>query len=189
MINKQGLDTFDARLKRISKSEGAGKQLLAGEGEVTKTRVSEAEIRKARNHFARKQNSGSLILSVPKWAIAFLLGGVAMLLGRLLGFHVLDGYLAGGDMTMTILQHAGEVAIAVAVLVTIATFSGLRGAMTKTAMTAGLALMLVGESDVARQAPGAWEAMFSADYAASVLQPTAGARANLQTIAAALQNI
>ena len=72
---------------------------------------------------------------------------------------------------------------------TIATFSGLRGAMTKTAMTAGLALMLVGESDVARQAPGAWEAMFSADYAASVLQPTAGARANLQTIAAALQNI
>ncbi|RFP89053.1 hypothetical protein DZK27_06625 [Rhodobacteraceae bacterium 63075] len=189
MINKQGLDTFDARLKRISKSEGAGKQLLAGEGEVTKTRVSEADIRKARNQIARKQSSGSLILSVPKWAIAFMLGGVAMLLGRLLGFHVLAGYLAGGDMTMIILQHAGEMAVAIVVLVTVATFAGLRGAMTKTAMTAGLALMLVGEADVARHAPGAWEAMFSADYAASVMQPSMGARANIQTIAAALQNI
>lgn len=189
MNNKQGLDAFDARLKRISKNESAGKQLLAGEGEVTKTRVSEADIRKARKHIARKRSSGSLILAAPKWAVAFMLGCVAMLLGRLSGFHVLDGYLAGGDMMMVILRHAGEIGIALAVLVTVATFAGLRGTITKTAMTAGFALMLVGEADVAKQAPGAWEAMFSADYAASVMQPSTGARANIQTIAATLQNI
>lgn len=189
MINKQGLDTFEARLKRLSKNEGAGKQLLAGEGEVSKTRVSAAEIRRARSRVTRRAAPGNLILAAPKWAIAFALGCVAMLLGRLAGFHLLDGYLAGNDMMMVILRHAGEIAAAFVVLVTVATFAGFRGAVAKTSMMAGFALILVGEADVAKQAPGAWEAMFSAEYASSVLQPASGARANLQTIAAALQNI
>lgn len=191
MINSKGLDAFEARLQRIAKQEGGSKQLLAGEGDVSETRISEGAMRRAQAKRAKgtPQSAGSLILAAPKWAIAFVIGCAMMLLGRLLGFHLLEGMIVSGDPTMDMLLVVGEIGIGFAALVALATFVGPRGAMAKMAMMGGFALMLVGEADVAKQAPGAWEAMFSAEYAATVLQPTAGAMANFQSIAAALQNI
>lgn len=182
MLNKN-LDAFEARIKRIAKEEGGTRMLIAGEGEVSETRITPQQIKRAK----ASQESSNLILSVPKWAMAFALGALAMLIGRLLGHHVLGQFLAGADMTMLMMRYLGEFAIGVVALVSAATFIGFRGAVAKVAMVAGFALMLVGEADVAAQAPALWEVMFSAEYAAAKLGPAAGMENNLRLIASVLQ--
>ncbi|MCV2892407.1 hypothetical protein [Lentibacter sp. XHP0401] len=183
-MRNKNLDAFEARIKRIAKEEGSKRQLIAGEGELRDTRISAAQIKRAK----ASQNSSSLILSVPKWGMAFLLGAVAMLIGRLVGHHVLERFMSGADMTELLMRHGGELAIGIVALVTAATFIGFRGGFAKVAMTAGFAMMLVGEADVATHAPGLWEGMFSAEYAAAKLGPSSGMENNLRTIASLLQN-
>ncbi|MCO4828644.1 hypothetical protein, partial [Lentibacter algarum] len=97
-------------------------------------------------------------------------------------------FIVGTDMTMVIMRHAGELAIGVVALVTAATFIGFRGGMAKTAMLAGFALMVLGESDVAGHAPFLWESMFSPEYAARVLSPAGGMENNLRALAGVLQS-
>ena len=184
MMNRN-LDAFDARIQRIAKDEKAKGRLIAGEEEVRETQVNLSQLKRAA---APKRESGELILAAPKWAMAFLLGAAAMLAGRLLGFHVLGQFIVGTDMTMVIMRHAGELAIGVVALVTAATFIGFRGGMAKTAMLAGFALMVLGESDVAGHAPFLWETMFSPEYAARVLSPAGGMENNLRALAGVLQS-
>ncbi|WP_439111158.1 hypothetical protein [Lentibacter sp.] len=183
MLNRN-LDAFDARIKRIAMVEGAPRQLIAGEGEVHETRISASQIKRA----TKSKDNGTLILALPKWAMAFLLGAAAMLAGRLAGFHVLGQFMSSADMTMLIMRHAGELAIGIVALVSAATFLGFRGGVAKLAMLAGFALMLLGEGDVAGQAPALWETMFSPEYAAQQLSPGSGLDSSLRTIASVLQN-
>lgn len=179
----RNLDAFDARIKRIAKEEGAPRRLIAGEGDVSQTRISQTQIKQA----TRSKTGTNPILALPRWAMAFLLGAVAMLAGRLAGFHVLGQFMSSADMTLLIMRHAGELAIGIVALVSAATFIGFRGGVAKLAMIAGFALMLLGEGDVAGQAPALWEAMFSAEYAALQISPASGLDSSLRTIASVLQ--
>ena len=184
MFNRN-LDAFEARLKRLAAQEAGKHRLIAGEGAVRETSISPSQLKRAA---APKRESGALLLAAPKWAMAFLLGAVAMLAGRLLGFHVLGQFITGTDVTMVIMRHAGELAIGCVALVTAATFTGFRGGMAKTAMMAGFALMVLGESDVAGHAPFLWESLFSPEYTVRVLSQAGGMETNLRALAGVLQS-
>jgi hypothetical protein len=52
---------------------------------------------------------------------------------------------------------------------------------------AGFAMMVLAEADLAGQMPVLWESLFSPEYAARVLGPTAGVEQNLRALAGVLQ--
>ena len=185
MFNRN-LDAFEARIKRLAAQEAGNHKLIAGEGDLRETQISPSALKRAAKR--SKRPSGTLILALPNWALAFVIGAVAMLAGRLAGFHVLGQFMAGGDMTMVIMRHAGELAVGFVVLIAAATVIGFRGGVAKSALMAGFAMMVLAEADLAGQMPVLWESLFSPEYTARVLGQTGNMANNLRAFAGALQS-
>ena len=185
MFNKS-LDSFEARLKRLA-AEGAGQsRLMAGEGALGQTQISAGALKRASRRSARA--NGAWLWAVPRWALAFGLGLVAMGAGRLFGFHVLGPLMGEETLTVAAMRPVGELAIGLVVLLTLAMAIGLRGHMAKGAMLAGLAVMGLGEAELAGRLPGLWESLFSPAYAAQVLGERGGVAQELRALAGVLHS-
>jgi len=180
-MQRKNLDAFEERIKKIAKQEGAPRQYLAGEGDVTETCFTQADMKRAQK--PSKERNQLSFKQLPKIGLSFVLGSATMLAGRLVGFHLIPAGVFGNEMKSFLMLQGAEIAAAIGILVTFAVFLQLNTGAMKTAMIAGLGFMLVGEPEVAKHAPTVWQEIFSPSYAAGVLAPQAGLENNLRTIA------
>ncbi|MBU2982316.1 hypothetical protein KO498_10905 [Lentibacter algarum] len=181
-MRNQNLDAFEKRMKRIAKNEGGQRNMLAGEGDVKSTRFTAEDLRRATKP---KKSAGpkTTFKDLPKAVIGFGIGLLAMLVARLAGFHVIASYVFGDALTSLLMLRGAEIALAIVVMFILGMILKINSGLGKMAMTAGMALMLIGEPEVARYAPSIWQEMFSPQYAAGVLAPQAGIENNLRSIA------
>ena len=179
-MRNKNLDAFEARMKKIAKQESTGKQYIAGEGDVSQTTFSAADMQRATK--PRKQGPKDTFKQLPKIGLSFVIGAATMLAGRLASFHFIPANTFGNEMKAFLMLQGAEIAAAFGLLVTLAVFLKLNTGAMKTAAMAGLVFMVVGEPEVAKHAPNVWQEMFSPGYAAGVLAPQASLENNLRTI-------
>ena len=102
-MRNQNLDAFEQRMKRIAKNEGGQRQMLAGEGDVKSARFTAEDLRRA----TKPKTTGpkTTFKDVPKAAVGFVIGLLAMLVARLVGFHVIASYVFGEPLVALLMLH------------------------------------------------------------------------------------
>jgi hypothetical protein len=163
------LNDFQARLARI----GSGDTHLA-DGLVDREMVEYAQAGKGRS--GKKYKKAAKARVTPKFkfpgknvVVAFLIGLVAILGGRVTAFQFDGMVISGFDLPGKVVSAMGPYGLAAAFLFVIMVGLGLRDKPHVIGIVTGCVMMLFGEPYAASQAPGAWSKMYSADHVDGML--------------------